>query len=354
MGSYGDTITQPIPPVGTSGVGYATQINAFLTEVKNRLQSKVPGSSVMYTSQIDWNNQNMLNAARLGLYPGTVAPSGSPTRAFAEFGGDVYWVGLSGAVKLTDGANINAAGIRGIGGDYGGANPAAVNFVDANKEYDFYDDLAGAAFAHIKGWTIDLSNGSTGTQRVRIGYAGAGSYDTVLPAALPAAASVLTQDAAGVMRNDGVIATDLTLSGATKVKTGDRFRHVSILPGDVTGGTITKAGGIVQVATVTSGAHWQTPLDGLLTGERFKAVTFYFGKVNAITTTTIKVFRVNGTLGTSVQIGSTQNSSSAGIQLLTVSGLAETVAAGSSYYLDIQMGTVGDQAYSNEINYDQV
>src|SRR3954463_14267381 len=112
MPSIGDPITQPIPPVGTTGTDYASQIDAFLTEVKTRLEADLPLSSLA-AGTLDLSNNPLANAQYVGVYPGSGIPT-TPVASLQNFGNDLYWVSASGAVKITNGAAINVTGIYGI------------------------------------------------------------------------------------------------------------------------------------------------------------------------------------------------------------------------------------------------
>jgi hypothetical protein len=240
MGNIGDPMTSgTIPAVGTAGTGYASTINAFLTEVKQRLEAKVPLSSVLI-STLDMANNAIQNVSTLSLYPQSSTPS-APTNSLQSFGGNLYWVSTSGAVKITDGTTINAAGIGGITGDYGGSNPAQFRFVDASQTYFAYDDFGAGAWARLQGLTMDIAGGATSLVRIRLAWAGAGSYTWTFPASLPATQKLLQISAAGAVTASGVLATDesITLSGTGRVLTGNRSVACGFeLVSSVSGGTL--------------------------------------------------------------------------------------------------------------------
>lgn len=204
MGNIGDTITQTIPNVGASGTQYATDIDAFLTEVGVRLAAKVPRTSLA-SGALDLASQPLQNAS----YVSVAAAGGTPTTpasSIQQFGGDLYWVTGSGQVKITNGNALNTATIGGITGDYGGVNPAQFRFVDADQEYYAYDDFGGGAWARVWAKNYDIAAGATSAVRARLAYGGAGSYTMTLPAALPGSTLLMQMDSTGQITTSNTVA----------------------------------------------------------------------------------------------------------------------------------------------------
>src|SRR4051812_28175964 len=125
MTTYGDPFSTSLPPVGASGPQYATDVNSILTDIMSRLAAKVPLSSLQVTTDLSLASFNLTNTSTVGLVnlPGINSGGTSVPRIEAVLG-DFYFVGPSGAVKITAGTSLNAAGLGGITGDYGGVNPA--------------------------------------------------------------------------------------------------------------------------------------------------------------------------------------------------------------------------------------
>lgn len=221
MGNIGEVMTnQTIPPVGSAGTNYARDITLFLTEVKQRLEDPVPLSSVTITD-LDMGNNAISNVKSLGLYQQVNSPT-TPVGSIQRYGGNLYWVSSGGAVQITNGAALNASGIGGLTGDYGGANPAQLRFVDADATYYAYDDYAGATWAGIFAKQFDVSGDGVGNQRVRISWAGSASYTLELPVALPGSQLMLQMEADGTMVASNTLASALTITtGGINVTAGD-------------------------------------------------------------------------------------------------------------------------------------
>lgn len=209
MGNIGEPMTNPtVPPVGTAGTGYATTINAFLTEVKQRLEDPVPLSSVSITA-LDMANSPIQNVEYLSFAETAILPD-EPAGSIWFYDGEFYMITSTGSVKVTDGLTLNVAANGGITGDYGGGNPAQLRFIDVDETYFFYDDFAGGAWARAWARSFDVASGATGANRVRIQFAGGADYDMTLPAVLPADQSLLQMSTAGVVTASNTIAEPIT------------------------------------------------------------------------------------------------------------------------------------------------
>src|SRR5690349_20303027 len=183
VGNIGDAFSTSIPPVGTFGPGYANSVNLILTEVMTRLAAKVPLSSLNFSSTLDMTGQSIINAAYVTLQNTSSTPGASPVNRLTAYLGNLWYVGPSGALQITNGAALNAAGIGGITGDYGGANPAQFRFVDANQRYDAYDDFPGGAWGCVRALGFDIAAGATSANYLRLANAGGATRTYTFPAA---------------------------------------------------------------------------------------------------------------------------------------------------------------------------
>lgn len=278
MGSVGDSMSgTPIPAVGSAGTGYATKIVNFLTEVKTRLEARLPMSSLLI-GVLDMANNAIQNIAYAGLYEQASTPT-APLGSLQRYNNDLYYVGPSGAVRITNDADLNATGIGGITGDYGDPNPAELRFVDADKIYYHYDDYGGGIWATTRQHKVQLAGGSTSTKKVTIDWAGGTDMTISLPAAVPGATTVMQMTTGGAISLSNVLnitSVDATgdITSADYHLTDTLFRTVNV--GDY---IYTNSG-----YSVTIGTHAVTGLldaskvvifglDGLVAGDRVKYIT---------------------------------------------------------------------------------
>jgi hypothetical protein len=191
MGNIGDAISDTAPAVGTAGPDYATTINALLTEIRSRLISRIPLSSLLTNDDLDLNGQALLNAAYITLANEAVSPVASPVNRFAAFGGNAWWVSPSGAIQLTDGAALNAAGVGGITGDYSGAGPMEFRYDLANTRYDAFANQSTNTWAYVRARGFDIAGSATSAFRARLSFAGGANVEYLLPATAPSATGIM-------------------------------------------------------------------------------------------------------------------------------------------------------------------
>lgn len=269
--------------------------------------------------------------------------------------GDLYCNDSSGnEIRITASGSINASGVAGIGGDYGGANPAAATYNDANSKFVFVSDPNVPA--SVEHGSIRLQRtGETSPNAITIqGPVSLGSaYTITLFSALPASTSILTISSAGQVATS----RDLTLDtltcgpvtgtevyGTTSVETGGTgILHAErsdvyapwdgYAPNNSTWGTIVNgpAGTYYLVSGASEdGRHAiRVPV-----GSRIKSVTAYM--LDSAGGTTMKLFEQGITTDDSGdQTGMTQTSTASGSrQSVAITGLTETVAAGSFYFVE--------------------
>lgn len=340
MGDIGTPITETIPAVGSSGTTYATNVNLFLTEVKNRLEAQVPRSSLA-DGNLDLNGFALQNSDYIGIADQVAAPT-TPVNTLQAYNGEIYWISTSGAVQLTSGGSINTSIIGGITGDYGSPNPAEFRFVDADQEYYAYDDFGAGTWANVWARHFDIAAGATSTNRVRLEYGGAGSYTLTLPPAAPAASSGLQMSSSGAVT---------TYTGAT------RTLVIPVSPGWDIGGGWTYNYSIPNLflynTATSSGPGLNIPLI-LPVGCTITNITLSIDKVttNAVTLQADLWYLVNG--GATSLASDTTNGNATGIETLTLGPLNETTSSSASYVLDLRktVGTAtGDKFYYATVTY---
>ena len=199
--AIGDAISESAPAVGTAGPGYATTINALLTEFKARLTAKIPLSSLLANSNLDLNGQALLNAEYITLLNEGVSPVASPVNRIAAFSGDFWWVSPSGAIRITAGNQLNAAGVGGITGDYYGAGPMEFRYDLGNTRYDAFANQSTNTWAYVRARGFDIAGGATSAFRLRHQYTGTANRTITWPDNVGTSASgdILKMDNAGLL-----------------------------------------------------------------------------------------------------------------------------------------------------------
>lgn len=355
MASIGDPFTEPVPVVGTAGTGYATQINAVLNECKVRLAAKVPFSALQ-GNDFDLQNVPLKNAQYLGLYEQSVLPVASPEGRIEYYGDEFYLVTAAGAIKATSAGNLNASGIGGIGGDYGGANPASFRFVDLSERYEAYDNFSTLTWAYERSRGYDIAAAAISSNFCQLRYGGALTYTWTFPTTLPGSnRSVLVISSAGqVEDNDATntITNDVILGGSTKIQHGDRTLIVPILPGQYTAGVHQPVPSSSEMGVrVTTLGIYRMAITGLQVGWRIKSFVARIFKAGA-TSTVINIYRYNPSSGTNTSIGSNNSTTPGRTSISHTFGTPDTVAADETFVIDWSGGDVNDSFYTLELVYD--
>lgn len=352
MGNIGDTFGTSLPAVGSSGPGYATSINAIMTEVMSRLSTKIPFSSLSLATSLDLNGQAILNAAYAQLLDTASAPGTSPVNRVTAFAGNMYWVGPSGSVQITNGAGLNAAAIGGITGDYGGANPAEFRYVAANTRYEAYHNFSTGTWANVRAQGFDISAAATGTVMAQLRYGGAGTLTFTLPPTLPAANAILGISSGGAITSNPSIATDITLTSGAVIKHGDRTKlfypfNSFASAGSLSNG-VTSDGPFRQTAAGTTA---YIMLDGFEAGERIKVVDFRFIGTTGNITATLFAGGAGGSGSVSIPVTPSDVS---GRRVLTVNTPYVLLADGGPVILKLVTVTTAHEIHAVRATYDRV
>lgn len=347
MANIGDPVTQPIPTVGTTGTAYATQINAFLTEVKTRFEAKIPMASILIGT-LDMTNNGITNAQYLKLQAQAASPT-SPTGSLQNFGGDLFWISPIGPFQITVGGALNAAALAGITGDYGGANPAQFRFVDVDQEYYAYDDFAGGAWAYITALGMDIRGGATSAFRARTLYAGTVNYTTTLPPTLPGSQVLMQWTAAGqqTLSNTLPANTDIVLSGTGHIQQGSRTTTQGFNPIFTQAGAAAVLGALDGFPTSTVGVSevHDVHITNLSAGDRVQTVKLIYKPLGTAMVPVLYLTTSDaggGVPGVSSVTTSSATTVAGGFTTITLTVTTPTkLAANQTHFVKCTSGTVG-------------
>jgi hypothetical protein len=334
MGSIGDVFPYPAPVIGS-----ADWANWMLVtdELITRVSSPVPLSAIE-GGDLDMDGNAIINVKDIEFEEQGSVPAATPGKFY--FYNDEWWlVNTSGAIQITDGGTLNVTVNGGIGGDYGGTNPASVRFVDADKRYDFYDDYGGLAWAYTRARGFDIAAGATSTFRARLIYGGAGNLTFTLPPTLPASdSSVLQVSSTGAIVYNSA-ATPLTnaihISASEPIFCGNQtvvFNSNVDAGGTGVGNVFTNSTfGVTNASTAAGG--FTTKLPGLKVGWRIKTISLYCTKVTTDTVTMTLKRSYFGAFGGITDILATASDSTIGDEIIITAtlGTPEFVTGGISY-----------------------
>lgn len=342
--AIGDDISQPIPAVSTAGTTYASQLVAFLQEVKSRLEARVPLSSLL-AGLFDMDNNAISNVQSLGLYEQTATPT-SPIGSIQNYQGNLWYVSSAGAAQITSGNSLNAAAVGGFVGDYGGGNPASARFVDADQTFYFYDDYGGLDWARLAARSLDIYGTLDETERVRLTWGGGANWTVTLPTAAPASTSVVQMDSLGNLTASNTVVEsltlagnkDVTISGTGRYKHGERVLMQPPFPIISTSGTVSigqDAEGKFGSLCAGGAATWYVPIV-LPENARIESITCRSNNISG-GLHTYGLAAVDHTTGVLSHLVNTTSAA----ESVSIAAAARTLVSTSTYYIRITAGAGG-------------
>lgn len=341
MPQIGQSLGATIPAIGTAGTTYATNINDTLTALVDACEAGVATSvGLTVDSDVDFDGNGITDASHLGLTNQTSQPA---TAGFAYIYNNEWYLndGLGNDVRITLNGALDASSVGGIGGDYGGGNPAAVSFNDANSKYTFTTD-PGVYAALEFGSARHIAATSGNALTVKAPDSLAGAYTITWPTAAPASTAVVTMTSAGVLATtltpsvttltatDAISGGTLTTAGADVLR-GEATDLVHALECHSTAATLAQDADGRWQWEATTGAVVAIPLK-LREGTRLKSIVFrVVGSAAGVVTCSIVRNTVNADPSVATAIWSSDTSSGASAQTVTLTGTVHTVSSVYSY-----------------------
>lgn len=130
-----------------------------LSAIQVSIADKATPSALNINSALSMGGNQLTSVGSVTLADGNAsAAAGTIYYHLGEF----YLIDATGAIQLTASGAINVAGVGGIGGDYGGSNPAQVTYDNASVQYRFmqdgtnWADVKARDFLHTADWEQEL------------------------------------------------------------------------------------------------------------------------------------------------------------------------------------------------------
>ncbi len=165
----GVNLSLDLPQLSDPLATVVSKTAAALTAIQNDLTPKVTAGALNINAALPFNGNPATGLGSIQLSAGnTPTAAGSIYYASGEF----WAIDATGTIQLTSMGNLNAAGLAGIVGDYGGTNPARVTYVNASGQYQF--TTAPGAYADLVARSVILE-GSAGSVQMGVDAALTGS-----------------------------------------------------------------------------------------------------------------------------------------------------------------------------------
>jgi hypothetical protein len=207
-------LTLPVVTV-TIGPDWANQLNLALTAVDAHDHTtgygkKITPLALNINSDLTMGGNNLIGLRSLILNDQTATLAGaSDLRSLYAYANDLYYNNGSGTpVRITNGGDLNASSIGGIGGDYGSSTALAAYY---NTSHSFVFTRSTGIGANLDSSSITIREPVSSAEGVKLKSPTslAASYNWIFPAALPGAKKILTLD------NSGNVASAYDVDGAT-------------------------------------------------------------------------------------------------------------------------------------------
>jgi len=147
----------------TAGPLWATMLNAAQNLIDSHDHtsgkgSKVPTAGILINANLEMNSFDLTEIHALALDNLSATLGASLVGRLYQVNKELYYNDGNGtAVKMTNAGAVNVSGSNGIGGDYGGGNPASLNFVEATSTYEFYENASSVNRGNILFRGLDMS-----------------------------------------------------------------------------------------------------------------------------------------------------------------------------------------------------
>lgn len=141
----------PLPQTTDTYSIAISKVAAWLSAIGVSLGDKATPGGLNINTALDFGGNAATNITSVQLASGNTP--GVPGSIF-YYNGEFYAIDSTGTIQLTAAGQLNAASVGGIGGDYGGVNPAQVVYDNASGQYRFYTNgtlgtWADLAAAHL-------------------------------------------------------------------------------------------------------------------------------------------------------------------------------------------------------------
>jgi hypothetical protein len=346
MPGYGTPLGLTLPTI--DGVAKesaaAPLINTALSAIIARLEGKVGAADldinadVSFKSGAVYSGAKDLHRAAFQSQTSAITAVSNPNTVYVLSGNLHYIDGSGNLVQITSGGAVNVSTTGGITGAGYGTSGVEVNWDSVNNRYRMRSGAAADAYADVVLSDVLFNDGSGNFARLQAAAMGA-DYTMTLPAALPAAQSMLQLTAAGQVTASNTLASGehLTLVGTGRVKHGTY--NVVMVGGNAFGSNPASDFGVNSAAGcniffITSAVWMRVPL---MTGKRLTAVRAAVVD-NATGSTTVSIqLQSQATTGALVNIGSAATSSGAGSsQTLTLTP-NQVLASNTAYQVKISI-----------------
>jgi len=334
------------PVVGDTTSVAVAKLVAILQAFQADIEPKILPSEFSWTSDLSAQGHALSSLSKVQL-DNLASAVGLPTGTLYMQSGDLFVQTSNGAVRLTLNGQINASGLGGISGDFGGTNPARVTYTDLTDTYSFTGDTND--YSDLECQLVKLrNNGNWTTLKADPAQNTAQTWQLGAPNA--SGLAVLRQTNAGLVQSSGTVDQDLPMSGSISFSGSGKIKHGNFVISDkprvlFAGGGVTYNQALTSVQ-ITGGApgdiyFYLPPLE---TWRRYISVTIYYSKTTA-GTLELELFSHDATAVSVIPVSEslTPTTNTVGLGSLSVSFTTpQNFVANKTYHVRIKLPAVND------------
>ncbi len=157
----GSDLALDLPLLSDTLAQMVTKTSVALSAIEVSIADQATQAAINITDALTINGHWLTNVGGAVMVDGN-----NPTAPGSVYyhANEFYMIDATGTIKVTLNGALNVAGFGGIGGDYGGANPALVSYDTASGQYRFYTNGGTHAFGDLSARALLLTNGTQTTK----------------------------------------------------------------------------------------------------------------------------------------------------------------------------------------------
>lgn len=333
----GTNLNLTLPQLGDTIATIVSKTATALSAIQTSIADKATQAGLNLNSDISFLGNRATNVGGVVMVDGN-----NPTAAGSIYyhSGEFYAIDATGTIKLTNLGALNASGIGGIGGDYGGVNPALESYDNTTGQYRFYTNGGTHAWADIAAHGLFLEGATNTTEFTTDNSVNA---NQVVPWGKINSTDLLAWDGAKIIPAGGTntYGTGLKLGGDITYQNSHYTASKQwVVPLYVFLPNATVAVGFGNVTSQTTTYSWFSSALPVASGDQIVQATVTFSTVGA-GTKTIEVHRRDASFANDATVG-TASSTSTTTPLTIIASLTETVDTSHQYYIKVAGAASGD------------
>lgn len=335
--------TLPEPGVDSPSVA-AAKIVDTLERLVEAVEGNVPSAALDVTTDLDLQTHGLQNVGVVGF--GNLADNddGLPGYLF-RYQNNLWFVHPDGAFPLTDGTGLNAAGIGGIGGDYG-SGAESVEYDNSADEYIFLNGPGDFSDLAVRG--VRFVAPVTGSILVRADSTVTADDEWLLKAPTATTSQLVVQTAAGATGTASSVADAFTFAGpltigSTLVRVGRKItvfpdvNNVSAAEWTTHDATTSPANPLGAVCPQAGSNNPLTMCVPVHQGDNITGAQIVTAGGNGTDTFLFRLLYHNGTSLTI--LGTATNAVPAGVTVHTLTVTPQVMGAGAALFIMVQRAT---------------